>query len=49
MASTRGILLMDEAMANLDPASRRRIQASPWFADRTILYASHDAGLGGIP
>ena len=47
MATRRRILLMDEAMANLDGLRQKRILASPWFRDKTILYASHGKGFHG--
>lgn len=46
MASDRPLLLLDEAMANLDWLRRSWISDSPWFEGRTLIYASHDAGLG---
>ncbi len=47
MATHQRILLMDEAMANLDGLRQRRILESPWFRDKTILYASHGKGFHG--
>jgi ABC-type bacteriocin/lantibiotic exporter with double-glycine peptidase domain len=47
MATRRRLLLMDEAMANLDGLRQRRILGSPWFLDKTILYASHGKGFHG--
>ncbi len=44
MASERPILLMDEAMANLDWLAKRRVMHSPFFEGRTLVYASHEAG-----
>ena len=46
MASEARLLLLDEAMANLDWATRRWLHDSPWFEGKTVIYASHDAGLG---
>ena len=46
MASDRPVLLLDEAMANLDWLRRSWIADNPWFEGRTLIYASHDAGLG---
>ncbi|HJW33514.1 MAG TPA: ABC transporter transmembrane domain-containing protein [Holophagaceae bacterium] len=45
MASDRKLILLDEAMANLDWVSRAWLHDSPWFRDKTVIYASHDAGL----
>jgi ATP-binding cassette, subfamily B, bacterial len=45
MAADRRVLLLDEAFANLDWVSRSWISSSDWFADKTVLYASHDGGL----
>jgi len=45
MAADRRVLLLDEAFANLDWVSRTWISGSAWFADKTVLYASHDGGL----
>lgn len=44
MASDRPILLLDEALANLDWISRSNIIHGEWLKDRTVIYASHDAG-----
>ena len=46
MASEARLLLLDEAMANLDWATKRWLHDSPWFEGKTVIYASHDAGLG---
>ncbi len=46
MASDRSLLLLDEAMANLDWISRSWLHQSDWFRDKTVIYASHEAGLG---
>lgn len=46
MASDRSLLLLDEAMANLDWTRRDWLRKSEWFRDKTVIYASHDAGLG---
>lgn len=42
MASEREILLLDEAMANLDWPRRVAISQNEGFKDKTIVYASHD-------
>jgi ABC-type bacteriocin/lantibiotic exporter with double-glycine peptidase domain len=42
LASRRKILLLDEAMANLDWALRGRIAKLEAFRGRTIVYAGHD-------
>ena len=42
LASKRSILLLDEAMSNLDWMSRERILGSPHFKNRTVIYASHE-------
>jgi ABC-type bacteriocin/lantibiotic exporter with double-glycine peptidase domain len=47
MATRRRILLMDEALANLDGVRQKRILGSTWFSDKTILYASHGRGFHG--
>jgi ABC-type bacteriocin/lantibiotic exporter with double-glycine peptidase domain len=47
MATRRRILLLDEAMANLDGLRQRRILESPWLQGKTILYASHGSGFHG--
>lgn len=46
MASNRNLMLLDEAMANLDWISRSWLHQSEWFKDKTVIYASHEAGLG---
>jgi ABC-type bacteriocin/lantibiotic exporter with double-glycine peptidase domain len=46
MASDRSLMLLDEAMANLDWISRSWLHQSEWFKDKTVIYASHEAGLG---
>jgi ABC-type bacteriocin/lantibiotic exporter with double-glycine peptidase domain len=46
MATERKVLLLDEAFANLDWLSRRDILQGDWFEGKTLVYASHDAGLG---
>lgn len=45
MATERRILLLDEAFANLDWISRSEILHGDWFQGKTVIYASHDAGL----
>lgn len=42
LASPRPILLLDEAMSNLDWVSRRRILTCPHFQGRTVIYSSHE-------
>lgn len=44
MASDREIFLLDESLSNLDSASRRRITEGGWFADKTVIYVSHEIG-----
>ncbi|MFC4309110.1 peptidase domain-containing ABC transporter [Steroidobacter flavus] len=41
LAADREILLLDEATANLDALSARRVMTSPLFEGRTVLYAGH--------
>lgn len=45
MATERPVLLLDEAFANLDWLSRSEIIHGDWFQGKTVIYASHDAGL----
>lgn len=42
LASDKKLLLLDEALSNLDWVSRSRIVKSRYFKDRTVLYASHE-------
>lgn len=42
LASQKRVLLLDEAMANLDSRYRATLTQNPCFQNRTILYASHD-------
>ena len=42
IASPRQVLLLDEAMANLDPLSKKRLFTSELFLGKTILLASHE-------
>ncbi|WLT33475.1 peptidase domain-containing ABC transporter [Geothrix sp. PMB-07] len=42
LASDRPLLLLDEALSNLDWISRNRIIHSPFLAGRTVIYASHE-------
>lgn len=42
LTSDKPILLLDEATANLDAASARRLLESPLFEARTVLHAGHD-------
>ena len=41
LASARPLLLLDEAMANLDPIQQERLLGDPLFDRKTIIYASH--------
>jgi ABC-type bacteriocin/lantibiotic exporter with double-glycine peptidase domain len=41
LAADRQILLLDEATANLDALSARRVMSSSLFEGRTVLYAGH--------
>jgi ATP-binding cassette subfamily B protein len=43
LASDKPILLLDEAMANLDAARQSQLVASGLFDGRTVIYTSHDA------
>jgi ATP-binding cassette, subfamily B, bacterial len=45
LASERSLLLLDEAMANLDHIRKARLLQSRIFEEKTILFASHDGGL----
>jgi len=45
LASDRPVVLLDEAMANLDPLWKARLSHSELFKGRTILYAAHDGCL----
>jgi ATP-binding cassette, subfamily B, bacterial len=38
------VLLLDEAFANLDPATRERLRAANLFRGRTVIFADHDPG-----
>ncbi len=42
LASGKKLLLLDEALSNLDWVSRSRITRSPRFEGRTVVYASHE-------
>jgi len=42
LASKKQVLLLDEALSNLDWVSRQRILQCPRFQGRTIIYASHE-------
>jgi ABC-type bacteriocin/lantibiotic exporter with double-glycine peptidase domain len=46
MASNHSLVLLDEAMANLDWMSRDWLRQSEWIRERTVIYVSHEAGLG---
>lgn len=45
LASDKPLLLLDEAMANLDPLRKARLGRSALFKDKTVIYASHDGDL----
>lgn len=45
LASDRPILLLDEALSNLDSLRRAKLMKSDLFAQKTVLFASHDGGL----
>jgi ABC-type bacteriocin/lantibiotic exporter with double-glycine peptidase domain len=42
LASSKSVLVLDEAMANIDPIWKARLLRSPLFLDRTVIFASHD-------
>ena len=42
LASAKRILLLDEAMANLDSLRRAKLVCNPLLKNKTILYTSHD-------
>jgi ABC-type bacteriocin/lantibiotic exporter with double-glycine peptidase domain len=42
LSTDRGLLLLDEAMANIDPLQWAKLVKNPLFQDKTILYTSHD-------
>jgi ABC-type bacteriocin/lantibiotic exporter with double-glycine peptidase domain len=42
LASGKKLLLLDEALSNLDWVSRARIVRSRRFEGRTVVYASHE-------
>lgn len=46
LASNKQLLLLDEALSNLDWVSRQRILQCSYLQGRTVIYASHE---GGIP
>jgi ABC-type bacteriocin/lantibiotic exporter with double-glycine peptidase domain len=46
VASSRSVLLLDEAMANLDPLARGRLFMSDIFQGRTVVLASHEHDQG---
>lgn len=48
LASDRQILLLDEAMANLDHIRKARLYKLPHFLERTVLFASHEATHGEL-
>lgn len=45
LASDKPLLLLDEAMANLDPIRKARLGQSSLFRDKTVIFASHDGDL----
>lgn len=47
LASSKKLLLLDEAMSNMDWVTRSRILRSKYFQGRTILYASHEEIFSG--
>lgn len=50
LASDKQVLLLDEALSNLDWVSRQKVIHNPRLQDRTIIYASHEEVLmGGRP
>jgi ABC-type bacteriocin/lantibiotic exporter with double-glycine peptidase domain len=48
MASRRQVLLLDEAMANLDPLWKERLLAKDLFQGKTVLLASHEDSRGRV-
>jgi ABC-type bacteriocin/lantibiotic exporter with double-glycine peptidase domain len=46
VASSRQVLLLDEAMANLDPLTREHLFRSGLFQGKTVLLASHEDAQG---
>lgn len=42
IASARQVILLDEAMANIDPIAKERLFARDLFRDKTVLLASHE-------
>jgi ATP-binding cassette subfamily C protein EexD len=42
LASNKGLLLLDEAMANIDPIWKAKLTKSPLFIGKTIIFVSHD-------
>jgi ABC-type multidrug transport system fused ATPase/permease subunit len=46
LASDRPIVLLDEAFANLDHASRTRIPKSNLLAERTVIAVLHEEAGG---
>lgn len=45
LASDKPLLLLDEAMANLDPIRKARLGQSALFRGKTVIFASHDGDL----
>jgi ABC-type bacteriocin/lantibiotic exporter with double-glycine peptidase domain len=46
MASNSNVFLLDEAMSAMDWWMKSKICASNIFSGKTVVYASHDAGIG---
>lgn len=46
LASSKSVLLLDEAMANIDSIWKARLFKSPLFLGKTIIFASHEEGQG---
>lgn len=47
LASDKQLLLLDEALSNLDWLSRQRILQCSYFQGRTVIYASHEEVIVG--
>ena len=48
IASARQVMLLDEAMANIDPIAQERLFASELFRGKTVLLASHEDAQGPL-
>ncbi len=44
LASHKSVLLLDEAMANMDPILKAQLFKSPLFLGKTMIFASHEEG-----